>query len=107
MAETTRPPLQLILLTAQAGGERRVHSDHQREVELATAGWQRRFVADAARAEETIALYQQLGFEVLVEPVHLIDTGDDCDDCRLLMQRDYQTIYTRKRVTHDNTNGNP
>ncbi|MEW6130148.1 MAG: hypothetical protein AB1757_24140 [Acidobacteriota bacterium] len=103
MMDSDQQNLKLILLERES---RRVSHENPREAELASEGWQRRFVADAARAAEVIALYRQLGFEVFAEPVRLIESDEDCDDCRLVMQRDYQTIYTRKRVNHDHTNGN-
>ena len=50
---------------------------------LTAQGWERRFVADGARAKEAIDLYQQLGFEVRAEPVGSAELGDDCDDAGL------------------------
>ena len=65
--------------------------------ELIADGWERRFVADARRAEETMELYEQLGFEVRAEPAQAEELGDDCDDCQLLLLLQFKTIYTRKR----------
>jgi len=60
------------------------------------AGWERRFIADARRAEEAMALYQSLGFEVVADPVRLDGLDTDCQDCRLAMLLQFKTIYTRR-----------
>lgn len=60
-------------------------------------GWERRFIADGQRAEEMMALYRDLGFEVCADPITPGQVGDDCADCRLLMLLDFKTIYTRKK----------
>ena len=63
----------------------------------AAAGWERRFVADAARADEAMRLYAELGFEVCADPLAPEDLTGGCEDCRLLMLRTFRTIYTRRR----------
>jgi hypothetical protein len=65
-------------------------------------GWERRFVTDAARAEEAIALYEELGYEVCADPVRPEELRNECDACRLVAVLRFQTIYTRKR---DQTEG--
>jgi hypothetical protein len=62
-------------------------------------GWERRFIADGQRAEEMMALYRELGFEVCADPVTPEQVGDDCADCRLLMLLEFKTIYTRRKPT--------
>lgn len=64
---------------------------------LAAEGWERRFTADARRADEALELYRQLGFEVRAEPVRPEELVDDCQDCRLLTRLQFKTIYTRVR----------
>ena len=64
--------------------------------ELIADGWERRFVADARRAEEAMDLYEQLGFEVRAEPAQVEELGDDCDDCQLLLMFQFKMVYTRK-----------
>jgi hypothetical protein len=59
-------------------------------------GWERRFIADARRAEEVTALYEQLGFEVAADPIRPEQLGDECDDCQLALLQ-FKTIYTRPR----------
>lgn len=76
---------------------RRVLSDEQfaPDPQLVAQGWQRRFMADGPRAEEAIAMYRSLGFEVLAQPVTAEEVADECTDCRLLMALRFMTIYTR------------
>jgi hypothetical protein len=78
---------------------RRVLSEAQLEGDPARLadGWERRFIAEARRAEEAIELYAQLGYEVCADPVRAEELGEECDDCQLLAALQFQTIYTRKR----------
>ncbi len=59
------------------------------------AGWVYRFVTDAARAEETAALYRELGFEVALDPVGEA-ASPECRDCRLVAALAFRAIYTRR-----------
>jgi hypothetical protein len=59
-------------------------------------GWERRFIADGARAEEMMELYRELGFEVVADPVRAEQMGDDCQDCQILIILNFKTIYTRR-----------
>jgi hypothetical protein len=59
-------------------------------------GWERRFVTDAARAEEAMALYRELSYEVCADPVRVEELGNECDACRLVAVLRFQTIYTRR-----------
>jgi hypothetical protein len=61
------------------------------------AGWQRRFIADGHRVAEAVALYESLGFDAVADPVHVESMDPDCADCRILIQLEFKTIYTRKR----------
>lgn len=65
---------------------------------LTAAGWERRFMADGARLAEYVELYTTLGFEVLHEPVAPEEIGPECSDCRLIICRQYVTLYTRPRA---------
>jgi hypothetical protein len=65
---------------------------------LIAEGWERRFTADAHRAEEVMELYSQLGYEVRAEPVHSEEVHDDCTDCHSLIVSKFKTIYTRRRA---------
>ena len=65
---------------------------------MSDAGWERRFIADGQRAEEVIALYRNLGYEVRAEALAPQDLREECEDCRLVTLLKFQVIYTRKRM---------
>ncbi len=76
----------------RAVAEAQLEADPQRVAD----GWERRFIADPQRAKEAIDLYTEMGFEVCADPVRSEELGEDCEDCRLLAQLRFKTIYTRK-----------
>lgn len=45
---------------------------------------------------EAVEIYEAMGYEVLTVPVTEEEVGDQCGDCRLLMQLQFKTVYTRK-----------
>ena len=60
-------------------------------------GWVRRCVADGVRAGELVALYEELGFEVVADPVSGSELGGEhCEDCRLVAMLGFRVIYTRQ-----------
>ncbi len=63
---------------------------------LLAAGWERRFLADPSRAEETIELYTSLGYEVRAENLTPADFGPQCGKCPKVVCRSYVLIYTRR-----------
>lgn len=65
---------------------------------LTAEGWTRRFVADGARLPEYVELYTALGLEVFHEPVAPEEIGPECADCRLVICRQFVTLYTRPRA---------
>lgn len=62
-------------------------------------GWEHRFVAAGARAEEMIALYRELGFEVVADPVPTEALIDGCTACFGTGGQEYRSIYTRREHT--------
>ncbi len=76
----------------------RVLSEEQLEADpaLLAAGWERRFISDGRRAQEMVALYTELGYEVHLEPVRSAEFTDDCEDCGLVALLRFVTIYTRR-----------
>ena len=60
------------------------------------AGWERRFVIERGRAADLARLYVQAAFEVEMDPVPPELLDDECVDCRLVVQLDYVSLYTRK-----------
>ena len=97
-ALTARAQILHHVVSAEA---RRVLSQAQLrpDPERVAAGWERRFITDARRAEELTALYRELGFEVAADPVRPEELGDDCEDCRLITLLQFKTIYTRRPGT--------
>ncbi len=79
----------------RALGQQRVRANPER----LAAGWERRFVTDATRAAEAVALYQAMGYEVVADPVRPDELGDDCDACALATL--FRTIYTRPRAVEE------
>jgi hypothetical protein len=63
---------------------------------LVAEGWQRRFMADPSRVEESTRLYADLGFEVRAEAIDPGELSELCGDCRLATCLAYVTIYTRR-----------
>lgn len=67
------------------------------DAELAAQGWERRFIADAARLQDAIAMYEQLGQEVRVESLAPEGLKEECHGCLLILSQS-KAIYTRKKV---------
>lgn len=60
------------------------------------AGWERRFVIERARVADFVALYEESGFEVAVDPVAPELLEDECTDCALVARLDYVQVYVRR-----------
>lgn len=74
----------------------------KREIELASAGWERRFIASEPRLSEMAEMYREIGFEVILEPLSPKEemNGQDCGEsgCTVCLdaERDkYRVIFTR------------
>lgn len=63
---------------------------------LMAAGWERRFMTDGQRLKEYTELYSSLGYEIHVEPVAADEVAPECSDCRLVICRQFVTLYTRR-----------
>ena len=66
------------------------------EEELVGEGWERRSILSEPRLSEAVEMYEELGFEVRVEPVDLECMDEDCKEC--FVGEDCRVIYTRKRT---------
>ena len=64
-----------------------------REEELRKEGWSKRFIMDEPRLSEAVAQYEEIGFEVCLEPVE--NTPGECTSCFAGSSDRYKTIYTR------------
>ncbi len=65
--------------------------------QLAAEGWERRFIADAKRAQDAIEMYQELGQEVRVETIVLAEIKEECQGCWLVLSQ-LKAVYTRKKA---------
>ncbi len=81
------------------GSSRRFLSDAQLQPDpaLVAEGWERRFTADAQRAQEAIELYAQLGYEVRAESLRQEEFTGECEGCHSGVVLEFKTIYTRKK----------
>ena len=70
----------------------------KREQELAREGWAKMTTYDEPRLSEMVAAYEELGFEVRLEPF-AAEGEADCTECMRLAPERFKTIYTRKRPT--------
>jgi hypothetical protein len=66
-----------------------------REEELKKEGWEKRFTMDGSRLSEAVTLYEEIGFEVMLEPVDI--SSEECTSCLTSVSDRYKTIYTRPR----------
>ena len=66
---------------------------------LLAQGWERRHLADPARAQEAIKTYEALGFEVRAERLTREDFGSSCFACSAAVCKTYVLIYTRRTKT--------
>jgi len=66
-----------------------------REEELQKQGWEKRFTTDEPHLSEMAEQYQELGFEVLLEPVD--PSSEECTVCITVSSDRYRTLYTRRR----------
>jgi hypothetical protein len=64
--------------------------------ELIAEGWERRFIADAKRAQDAIEMYGEMGHEVRLEPVNTAGLSEACSGC-LIAFAQFRVVYTRKK----------
>jgi hypothetical protein len=68
----------------------------QQDIELAAAGWERRFEAAATRASELVELYSDLGYEVTTRGIAPDEIGPECAGCAIAACQMYVVVYTRR-----------
>ncbi|BBO85754.1 hypothetical protein [Desulfosarcina ovata] len=72
---------------------------------LAREGWTRKFTANEPRLSEAVALYEETGYEVHLEPF-VTDAkpsdfplvGTSCTSCYEGSENQYKIIFTRKKA---------
>jgi hypothetical protein len=65
--------------------------------QLVAQGWVRRHLADPARAEESIELYESMGYEVRAQKLSPADFGPGCSGCAPVVGSTCVLIYTRRK----------
>jgi hypothetical protein len=66
------------------------------DAKLIADGWERRFIADAARAQEAMEMYNTMGCEVRSEFVNTEELREECSGCLAILKQ-LRVVYTRKR----------
>lgn len=64
--------------------------------ELEKLGWVKQTTYDEPRLSEIVEAYEEMGFEVLLEPFDP-DAEEGCSACMRAQPGKYKTVYTRKR----------
>ena len=73
------------------------------EKKLIKEGWEKQATYDDPRLTEMVETYEEIGFEVHLEPFNAEnDTG--CSGCLQLMPDLFKTIYTRGKADQGMTN---
>jgi hypothetical protein len=67
-----------------------------RQEELENEGWTKQFTTDEPRLSEAVDQYQEMGFEVLLEPQDPREMTGGCSSCIMASCGRVKTIYTRR-----------
>ena len=77
----------------------------KREDKLTKAGWERRFIASEPRLSEMVEMYEEIGLEVLLEPLPTKEESEaegtencadkGCTACFDVDSERYRIIFTR------------
>ncbi|UCH22207.1 MAG: hypothetical protein JSU83_02880 [Deltaproteobacteria bacterium] len=71
-----------------------------RKEELTGKGWQKQSTNDEPRLSELADMYQEIGYQVHLEPFHP-EEEPGCTECMKLQADRYKTIYIRKKTSED------
>ena len=63
---------------------------------LISEGWEKKATYDDPRLSEMVAMYEEIGLEVHLEPFDA-ENEDGCSGCLQLSPERFKTIYTRKK----------
>ena len=66
------------------------------EEKLTSEGWEKRAIYDDPRLMEIVEQYEEIGFEVHLEPIRT-ENKDGCIDCIQQNPDRFKIIYTRKK----------
>ncbi len=64
---------------------------------LTDQGWEWRGNADERRGREMTETYQELGFEVRLEPLNLEQLSEDCQGCKDALDS-FSAVYVRRKT---------
>jgi hypothetical protein len=64
------------------------------------AGWKKCGTYDELRLSEIVDLYEDLGFEVYIQPFNP-DEETGCAECLKVSPEKYKTVYTRKAADRE------
>ncbi len=70
------------------------------EEKLIGEGWEKKATYDDPRLSEMVAMYQEIGLEVHLEPFNVANEPG-CTGCMALFPDQFKTIYTRKKMDAD------
>ncbi len=70
------------------------------EKKLIEQGWQKQATYDNPRLSEMVEMYQEIGFEVHLEPFNA-ENETGCTGCLQLMPDSFQTLYTRRKIERE------
>lgn len=70
--------------------------------DLEKQGWIKQTTYDEPRLSEIAEMYREMGFDVHIEPFNPNDETE-CSECMKAQPDRYKTIYTRKRVNHEDS----
>jgi len=63
---------------------------------LISEGWQKKATYDDPRLSEMVAVYEEIGLDVHLEPL-IAENEDGCTACLQVFPEQFKTIYTRKK----------
>ena len=67
------------------------------EEKLIKEGWQKQATYDDPRLSEIVAMYEEIGLEVHLEPFDA-DNESGCTGCMQFMPDLFKTVYTRRKA---------
>jgi hypothetical protein len=67
------------------------------EEKLISAGWEKKATYDDPRLSEMVAVYEEIGLDVHLEPFDA-ENEDGCTGCMQSFPDQFKTIYTRKKT---------
>ncbi|MFH1153975.1 MAG: hypothetical protein V1793_09165 [Pseudomonadota bacterium] len=59
-------------------------------------GWKKRGIYDEPKLSEIAAMYKELGFQVRLEPLDLLNQTTGCSECMKSSPDRYRVLYTHR-----------